>query len=252
MSQKELGLAVIGSGRIGSLRAILASGHPAVNYLGVSDINIENAKKLAAKSHAQKFTDDNHELISDPNVNVVIVSTSEHEHFDSVMHALELGKPVLVEKPIALSVDEADKMIKKSEETGTLFRVGYAQRFKRRYLSGKDQLLEGRRPRERNVRGQPAELLGKEARESPVEYKARFRSDALQCVEGASRFDGHRNLAALHAELVHEIGARLGHFHFECSARQLRVHGEAAFAEVTARAVSLGPRKAVLVTRSRR
>ena len=36
------------------------------------------------------------------------------------MHALELGKPVLVEKPIALSVDEADKMIKKSDETGTI------------------------------------------------------------------------------------------------------------------------------------
>ena len=101
MSHKQLGLAVIGSGRIGSLRAILAAGHPAVKYLGVSDIDIENAKKLADKSNAQKFTDDNHELISDPNVNVVIVSTSEHEHFDSVMHALELGKPVLVEKPIA-------------------------------------------------------------------------------------------------------------------------------------------------------
>ena len=69
---------------------------------------------------------------------------------------------------------------------------------------------------------------------------------------GAGRFDGHRNLAALQAELVHKIGARLGHFHFECSARQLRVHGEAAFAAVTARAVSLGPRKVVLVTRSRR
>ena len=63
MSQKELGLAVIGSGRIGSLRAILASGHPAVKYLGVSDINIENAKKLAAKSNAQKFTDNNHESL---------------------------------------------------------------------------------------------------------------------------------------------------------------------------------------------
>ena len=115
-----------------------------------------------------------------------------------------------------------------------------------------DELLEGRRPRERNVRCQLAEPLGKEAGASQVEYEARFRRDALQCVEGAGRFDGHRNLAALHAELVHEIGARLGHFHFECSAIQLRVHGEAAFAEVTARAVSLGGRKAVLVTRSRR
>ena len=175
MSQKELGLAVIGSGRIGSLRAILASGHPAVKYLGVSDINIENAKELAAKSSAQKFTDDNHELISDPNVNVVIVSTSEHEHFDSVMHALELGKPVLVEKPIALSVDEADKMIKKSEESGTLFRVGYAQRFKRRYLSGKDQLLEGRignilsiSARACNTRAQGIEILKRSSTATPV------------------------------------------------------------------------------------
>ena len=90
----------------------------------------------------------------------------------------------------------------------------------------------------------------KEARESPVEYEARFRCDALPCVEGAGRFDGRRNLAALHAELVHAIGARVWHFHFECSARQLRAHGDAAFAEVTARAVSLRPRKAVLVTRS--
>ena len=92
----------------------------------------------------------------------------------------------------------------------------------------------------------------KEARESPVEYEARFRRDALQCVEGAGRFDGHRHLAALRAELVHAIGAKIKHFHFECSARQLRVNGDAAFAEVTARAVSLGPRTAVLVTKSRR
>ena len=55
MSQKELGLAVIGSGRIGSLRAILASGHPAVNYLGVSDINIENAKKTRSQIQCSKI-----------------------------------------------------------------------------------------------------------------------------------------------------------------------------------------------------
>jgi len=117
MSSKDIGLAVIGSGRIGSLRAILASGHPAVKYLGVTDINIENAKKLAGRCDADIYTNDNHALISDPNVNTVIVSTSEHEHLDAVMHALELGKPVLVEKPIALAVEDADKMIQKAKDT---------------------------------------------------------------------------------------------------------------------------------------
>ena len=90
MTSKDLGIAIIGSGRIGSLRAILSAGHPAVKFLGVSDIKMENAKKLAERCNANKYTDNNHELISDPNVNAVIVSTSEHEHYDAVIHALEL------------------------------------------------------------------------------------------------------------------------------------------------------------------
>ena len=53
-----------------------------------------------------------------------------------------------------------------------------------------DQLLEGRWSRERHVRCQPAELLGKEAWKPPVKYQARFRRGALQCVEGASGLDG--------------------------------------------------------------
>jgi predicted dehydrogenase len=175
MSSKDIGLAVIGSGRIGSLRAILASGHSAVKYLGVSDLKIENAKKLAGRCNADKYTNDNHALISDPKVNTVIVSTSEHEHLDAVMHALELGKPVLVEKPIALSVDDADKMIQKAKDTKTLFRVGYAQRFKRRYLSGKDQLIEGRignilsiSARACNTRAQGIEILKRSSTATPV------------------------------------------------------------------------------------
>ena len=49
-----------------------------------------------------------------------------------------------MEKPIALTLADADRIIAKSEQTGTPLHVGYAQRFKRRYLSAKDQILEGR------------------------------------------------------------------------------------------------------------
>ena len=52
-------------------------------------------------------------------------------------------------------------------------------------------------------------------REPPVKYEARFCCDALQCVEGACGLDGQRNLTALHAQLKHMIGARIGHFHLE-------------------------------------
>jgi len=175
MIAKELGIAVIGSGRIGSLRAILASGHPAVKFLGVSDKEISYAKKLSEKCNANLYTDNNSDLISHPDVNAVIVSTSEHEHLAAVMQALELGKPVLVEKPIALTISDADKIISKVKETGTLMRVGYAQRFKRRYLSGKDQVISGRigdilalNGRACNTRAQGIEILKRSVHATPV------------------------------------------------------------------------------------
>ena len=142
MKISELGVAVVGSGRIGSLRAKLAAGHPAVRFLAVSDLNAERARYLADNTGADLSSADNQEVISHPNVNAVIVSTFEHDHLQPVMLALELGKSVLVEKPIALTLDDADQMIAKS--VGTSLHVGYAQRFKRRYLSAKDQILEGR------------------------------------------------------------------------------------------------------------
>lgn len=144
METKKLGVAVVGSGRIGSLRAKMAAGHPAVRFLAVSDLDAERASHLGDSAGANLSSGSNEEVISHPDVNAVIVSTFEHDHLAPVMQALELGKPVLVEKPIALTIEDADRMIAKSEETGTSLRVGYAQRFKRRYLSAKDQIVEGR------------------------------------------------------------------------------------------------------------
>ncbi|HTE14968.1 MAG TPA: Gfo/Idh/MocA family oxidoreductase, partial [Burkholderiales bacterium] len=144
MKTRELGIAVVGSGRIGSLRAQMAAAHPAVNFLAVSDLSADRAAALAERTGADFSSANNEAVISHRQVNAVIVSTSEHEHLKPVMQALELGKPVLVEKPIALTLADADQIIAKSEATGTPVYVGYAQRFKRRYLSAKDQILEGR------------------------------------------------------------------------------------------------------------
>lgn len=175
METKELGIAVVGSGRIGSLRARLAAGHAAVRFLAVSDLDPAKAYKLAEAAGADFASADNEEVIAHPEVNAVIVSTSEPEHLEPVMQALELGKPVLVEKPIALTLADADAIIAKAEETGTPLRVGYAQRFKRRYLSAKDQIAEGRlgeilalTGRACNTRAQGIEILRRSADATPV------------------------------------------------------------------------------------
>ena len=80
MQSKELGLAIVGSGRIGGLRGRLAAGHPAVRFIAVSDQDPAKAADLAKEIGAQVHSGDNDEIMARPEVNAVIVSTSEGEH----------------------------------------------------------------------------------------------------------------------------------------------------------------------------
>jgi predicted dehydrogenase len=118
MKNDYLGVAVVGAGRIGTLRAKLAAKHPAVRYVAVSDADPARAKALAEQSGANFHSGSNEDIIANPEVNAVIVSTPEGEHAAPVCKALELGKPVLVEKPIALSLKDADAIIATLKKTG--------------------------------------------------------------------------------------------------------------------------------------
>jgi|LNFM01.2.fsa_nt_gb predicted dehydrogenase len=144
IERKSLGLAVIGSGRIGGLRAQLAAGHPAVRFIATSDQDPEKAEALAKKVGAAVHSGDNDAIIAHPEVNAVIVSTSEGEHLAPILKALELGKPVLVEKPIALSLADADRVIRTIEKSGVSVHVGYSRRYKERYQIAKEQIVQGR------------------------------------------------------------------------------------------------------------
>ena len=64
MHGKTIGIAVVGSGRIGTLRAVMASRHPAVHFLAVSDRDPAKAEKLAAQCGAACWSGDNLEVIS--------------------------------------------------------------------------------------------------------------------------------------------------------------------------------------------
>jgi predicted dehydrogenase len=135
---------VVGSGRIGTLRARLAADHPAVKFLAVSDCDSGQAKKLAERVDASVCSTDNNEVIGHPDVDAVVVSTSEGEHVAAVMKAIELGKPVLVEKPLALSLADADAIIAAADKAGADVSVGYSRRYKDRYLIAKEQIVQGR------------------------------------------------------------------------------------------------------------
>jgi len=111
MNQGRIGIAVVGAGRIGTLRARLAAKHPCVGFLAVSDRDPAKAKALADVAGANLHTTSNEDIIAHPDVTAVIVSTPEQEHTRPILQALKLGKSVLVEKPIGFSLSEADQIL---------------------------------------------------------------------------------------------------------------------------------------------
>ena len=144
MQRRQLGVAIVGAGRIGAMRAQLAAAHPAVSFIAISDADAARAKALAEKVGAQFHSGDNSAVISRPEVNAVVVSTSEHEHTAPVLEGLALGKAVLVEKPLALELSDADRVLAAAEKSKGGLHVGYSRRFKRRYLLAKEQITQGR------------------------------------------------------------------------------------------------------------
>ncbi len=175
VTTKELGIAVVGSGRIGTLRARLAAKHPAVRFVAVSDKDPANAKKLADLAGAHVHSADNDEIIAHPDVNAVFVSTPEGEHAAAVCKALELGKAVLVEKPLALSLNDAEAIINTLKRTNGTLRVGYSRRFKECFLRAKEQMVHGRLgrisgglARVYNSRAQTFAILKRDPHATPV------------------------------------------------------------------------------------
>ena len=175
MQHKQLGIAVIGAGRIGTLRARLAAKHPSVEFLAIADQDITKAKALAETCGADFYSADNDEVIARPEVTAVFVSTPEGEHAAPIKKALELGKPVLVEKPLALTLEDADDILATLQATGGKLNVGYSRRFKECYLRAKEQIIHERlgkiidgTARVYNSRAQAFSILKRDPHATPV------------------------------------------------------------------------------------
>ncbi len=189
-----MGIAIVGSGRIGALRAQLAAGHPAVRFIAVSDQDSAKARDLAQKVGAQFHSADNDEVIGRPEVNAVVVSTSEGEHVAPLLKAIALGKPVLVEKPIALTLADADRVILAIEKSGAAVHVGYSRRYKERYLIAREQIVQGRigKPvggaaRVFNSRSQGLAMLKRNRHATPVVDALTYYVDLMNWLLGDNR-----------------------------------------------------------------
>jgi myo-inositol 2-dehydrogenase/D-chiro-inositol 1-dehydrogenase len=141
--EKELGLALVGCGTIGRIRALLAHDYPGVGWLGLCDIKEDLGKRLAKDSKADFFTTDYKELLKRPEVNSAIIATDENCHTGPTLIGIEQGHDLLIEKPLATDVKESALVLKAIQDSGVDAVIGYTQRFRRRFLAIKERLKTG-------------------------------------------------------------------------------------------------------------
>jgi myo-inositol 2-dehydrogenase/D-chiro-inositol 1-dehydrogenase len=142
-TKKQIGLAVVGSGTIGRMRALYARNYPGVAWLGVCDVKENFAKQLAEDTKADFCTTDYKELLRRPEVTATIIATDENNHVAPTLTAAERGHDLFIEKPLATDAKDSFKVLNAIKASGVDAVIGYTQRFRRRFLTVKEKIRSG-------------------------------------------------------------------------------------------------------------
>lgn len=132
-------IGVVGVGSLGRHHARLLGALEGVRRSGVFDTDAERARAIGAEHGAPVFdTLDDLLAASD----AIVVATPTHAHEAVSCAALERGIHVFIEKPIAPSLDAADRILELAEATGALVQVGHVERFNGAVLAAQGYLQD--------------------------------------------------------------------------------------------------------------
>src|ERR1700733_3890506 len=140
---KGIGLAIIGAGRVGLFRGEGAARHPAVEWIGIAELNHNRGGDVAARIGADFVTTSHRDLLARPEVNAVLISTDEHLHVEPILAEVERVLPMLIEKQLATDLAQSARVLKAITDAKLDAIVGYTQRFRRKWLAGKEKVRSG-------------------------------------------------------------------------------------------------------------
>jgi predicted dehydrogenase len=136
--------AVIGTGWCGGIRAETLARSPLVARLHIAETRPERLAEVAKSTGAATATTDYRELLDIESVEAVYVCAApESTHYPVAKAALEAGKDVFLEKPIALELWEADELVALAERKKLKFTIGYTQRFVPKYAYARKKVRDG-------------------------------------------------------------------------------------------------------------
>ena len=127
---KELNIGVIGYGNRGGLAMLANQPDKNVRVVAVAD-NYEPARERFKEAAGDSFkyaTDDYHKLLADPDIHAIFILTPDYLHEEHAIAALEAGKSVYLEKPMAITVEACDRILETAYRTGSKLYLGHNMR----------------------------------------------------------------------------------------------------------------------------
>jgi predicted dehydrogenase len=133
-----LRIAVVGAGAIAQRNAAEAAASGAVSIAGVFDVNAKVARDMAQRLKTKVFVSFE-QLLDSPEVEAVLMSTPHHLHKSMTVAAAAKGKHVMVEKPLATTMADADAMIAACDAAGVALTVNYSFRYLPKIQKARDR-----------------------------------------------------------------------------------------------------------------
>jgi len=122
----KFGIGIIGAGNWANHWIPAIRDSEILEPIGVS---VGSKAEIFASKFNLKYYENPHQLFSDKNIQIVCILTQHHVHTEYAVMAIEYGKHVIVEKPMAVSVEECDKMIEAAKKYKVKLQVAHSRRF---------------------------------------------------------------------------------------------------------------------------
>jgi phthalate 4,5-cis-dihydrodiol dehydrogenase len=127
-AEAELRIGVVGLGMAGALMTQVIDQHPRMKLAGAAEINAELRANFS-RVRSEPVVADVAELVRRNDIDAVYIATPHQFHREHAVIAAEQGKHVIVEKPMALTLDDCDAMIEAAERNGVTLIVGHTHSF---------------------------------------------------------------------------------------------------------------------------
>lgn len=127
-----LKIGIIGTGRMAEIRANALQSITNARLYSVASPHIENAKKFAEKYNAlakENAFDDISSMLNDPGLDAVVIASPTIFHAEHILQAMQMNKPILVEKPICSSIESRDELLAAWQKSNIFLAVGYQLRW---------------------------------------------------------------------------------------------------------------------------